>query len=543
MKHKTSPEENSKAFATNSMLLLSIQKSGFGPKLGTMNFNESKGVRALLRAAQIFFPRLRQDFDMTLPSVQKKAKELTIISTQDVQEMFDKKNPIHARLEDDCSVAKAQMNPMILFLCLDHGVDSARYYTPMASPHANGRSLFTEHVETVCKSVLTSNASSTISSEDFSIAPYYVDVLNAEGVINPKATKQNAEECSETDVLDAGGTLNGNGTDEEVFHDSADVLDEEGTLKVTDTDKEDDPKKLDEEGTLEGTNTDREDDSKKKDRPIRYKCILNRDRYSHKGDILGRTAVSLTVEHLCIVYEQVSLSIVHSSSFNTGSCRVETPHTLPLSFIQFFGLTLSTAADGQDNWMDRPMNELTAEFFQFFDEWLTKYFGGLTSVDQWEQFYIHLVGKVSNLRLSDRSVAEGHHVITEIDTDNVLVPKVPDIFNLCRLMYHALTGLRIALPDGQHRIAGMVRLLTGYEIVFNGTGRPPRSFKYGNYVLSPREDPRVRVSKLLAKISIKATVRIFVPMRTADFETECERYSRVRTISQAKAKPRVLSDV
>ena len=190
------------------------------------------------------------------------------------------------------------------------------------------------------------------------------------------------------------------------------------------------------------------------------------------------------------------------------------------------------------------MNELTAEFFQFFDEWLTKYFGGLTSVDQWEQFYIHLVGKVSNLRLSDRSVAEGHHVITEIDTDNVLVPKVPDIFNLCRLMYHALTGLRIALPDGQHRIAAIVRLLTGYEIVFNGTEHPPRSFRWGiTFIDLMLEVPGEDQSSILAKLSIQATVRIIVPTRTADFETECERYSRVRTISQAKAKPRVLSDV
>jgi hypothetical protein len=97
-----------------------------------------------------------------------------------------------------------------------------------------------------------------------------------------------------------------------------------------------------------------------------------------------------------------------------------------------------------------------------------------------------------------------------------------------------------------------VRLLSGYEIVFNGTAQPPRSFKWsathfypilkapGDQSNASREDS---VSSILAKLSIQATVRITVPMRTSDFETECVRYSWVRSISQAKAKPRVLSDV
>lgn len=206
----------------------------------------------------------------------------------------------------------------------------------------------------------------------------------------------------------------------------------------------------------------------------------------------------------------------------------------------------------EDKWDDRPLTEITAEYYQYFDKWITTYFGGLKSVTQWEKLYLHLAQKVVELKPLRNSEDEVEKETEQIDLDSVLVPSAPCIFNVCRLFLHALGGLRNAVPDGQHRIAGMVRLLFGNEIVWDGRMKPPRSFSYEKthcgYLRWRRfapgeESDRARISSVLAKISEEATVRIFVPTKINDFETDSEGYSLVRTDSQAKTKPRVLSDV
>jgi hypothetical protein len=203
------------------------------------------------------------------------------------------------------------------------------------------------------------------------------------------------------------------------------------------------------------------------------------------------------------------------------------------------------------NWKGRPINEITAEYYQYFDEWLTTYFGGLKSVTQWEKFYIHLAERVVELQPVHYNGGEVGKTIGKIDLDCVLVPSTPSIFNVCRLLLHSLGGLRNAVPEGQHLLAGMVRLLFGYEIVLNGRMKPPHCFSYerthGRYLerryLPGTESKRTRLSTVLANVSEQATVRIYVPTKIKDFESDSEGYSKVRTESQAKAKPRVLSDV
>jgi hypothetical protein len=225
--------------------------------------------------------------------------------------------------------------------------------------------------------------------------------------------------------------------------------------------------------------------------------------------------------------------------------------TLPDFFLQVFGVEVDL-----DDWIGRPLNEITAEYYQYFDEWLTTYFGGLKSVTEWEKFFIHLAQKVVELKpinyqAETDEVGKNPEQIGQIDLDLVLVPSTPYIFNVCRLLLQALGGLRNAVPDGQHHIAGMVRLLFGYEIVLNGRTMPPRSFSYdrthcGYLVdrsLPDMESERSRMSSVLAKISEKATVRIYVPTKINNFETDSEGYSRVRTESQSKTKARVLCDV
>jgi hypothetical protein len=136
---------------------------------------------------------------------------------------------------------------------------------------------------------------------------------------------------------------------------------------------------------------------------------------------------------------------------------------------------------------------------------------------------------------------------------------MPDIFNVCRLLFQALGGLRNAVPDGQHRLAGMVRVLFGFEIVTESREQPPRSFRYeethfGIFTGSSEEgleevdngpsqnDSTTLMSAVLSKLSNTAVVRIVVPTVTSRFEIESERFSRVRTESLSHVKPRVLSD-
>jgi hypothetical protein len=295
-----SSEDKKKALSTNKMLVKAMEQSCIGPKVGTLNLHKREGTFAFLRAAQIFFPGscgMSQDFDRTIASMKQmwtQSNKFTNILSHDVQAMFEEINKtIKERVENQCSVSRAQINPIIIFLCLDHGVNSETVYTPMASPIANGRSLVTEHVNSVCGAVLASKASSIIANEDFSITPYYLfydaeDILDAEGTIKVNATETTARECTEKDVLDEKGTPNG-----------IDKNSEEGP--------------------------------RIKDRTIHYKCILNRERHSSKGHILGRTAVSLTVDNLIKVYEVVSLSRV-CTSHTVGSCRLKKPS----SFVTFF---------------------------------------------------------------------------------------------------------------------------------------------------------------------------------------------------------------
>ena len=170
---------------------------------------------------------------------------------------------------------------------------------------------------------------------------------------------------------------------------------------------------------------------------------------------------------------------------------------------------------------------------------------------EWEKFYIHLVQKVLKLTPIHSKENETDTPPGPIDLDHVLVPSTPYIFNVCRLLLHALGGLRNAVPDGQHRIAGMVQLLFGHEIVWDGLMNPPRYFKYekthGGLVhkgfLPYTESNTTPWSSVLSQICIEASVRIFVPTKTNDFESECVAYSLLRSESQSKTKPRVLSDV
>jgi hypothetical protein len=194
---------------------------------------------------------------------------------------------------------------------------------------------------------------------------------------------------------------------------------------------------------------------------------------------------------------------------------------------------------------------VAAEWYQYFDTWIKTYFGGLQVVDNWRLFYFHLVERLAKM-LHDGIAAEYHdeeeneHILI----DSVYVPRCASIVNVCRLLYQAISGIRNAVPDGQHRIAGMIQLFTGYKVTnVDSRYNPPRSFELDDSFTKAVEDEEEEtvfendLNVLMERSVERVGVRILVPSETRTFETAAEHYSMVRAESQALTRPRVLSDV
>jgi len=213
-----------------------------------------------------------------------------------------------------------------------------------------------------------------------------------------------------------------------------------------------------------------------------------------------------------------------------------------VGLVQVLGVTIKDEA----KWSDRSLLQLTAEYYQFFDCWLTDYFGGLQNPLDWDRFYIYLVGKAAEM------INQENPGLPEVDVKQVLVPPLTDICRCCRLLYNALGRLRNAITDGQHRTTSMVELLTGFNIRFNSRKDPSRWFGQedshgGVFDMRPNRplprDQKENFRKVLGKLSGKVTVRVMMPSSIDKFEEESMKYSKMRATSVSETKPRVLCDV
>jgi hypothetical protein len=129
----------------------------------------------------------------------------------------------------------------------------------------------------------------------------------------------------------------------------------------------------------------------------------------------------------------------------------------------------------------------------------------------------------------------------EIDVNRVIMPRVTDLRQACRLMYHAISSLRIAICDGQHRMAAMLELLTGWTIKIESSKIPPKAFVR---VVDDEKERKARdeFEPVMLQLGEKVTVRIFFP-ETDDLEAEGQKYSLIREVSQSHHKRRGLVDV
>lgn len=192
----------------------------------------------------------------------------------------------------------------------------------------------------------------------------------------------------------------------------------------------------------------------------------------------------------------------------------------------------------------KPEAVLVAEYFYNLDSWLDTYFGGLKDPGDWELLFVHLVRIVVELANDDQTDAE------QIDQDQIIMPKLRNIFQACRLMYQAIGGLRTAVPDGQHRVAAMIELLSGWKITVEPRNIPPKVFAEGDHSglakgnrdIMKKKNTTKDFNEILNTLAGKVTIRILRP-ETADLEKKGEEYSLVREQSQSKHKPRGFVDV
>jgi hypothetical protein len=181
--------------------------------------------------------------------------------------------------------------------------------------------------------------------------------------------------------------------------------------------------------------------------------------------------------------------------------------------------------------------EIVGEYFSRLNLWLDAYFEGLRTIDKWELFYVHLVCIVVKI-----ASARSTHQDDPIDVNNVVMPRVNDLFQACRLMFQAIGSLRIAISDGQHRMAVIMNLLSGLTIKFVSSDNPPQAFVK---VEDHTDDVKARVdfTKLLTKLaSGRVTVRI-LQTNTSQLEVDGIAYSLVREVSQSHHQARGLRDM
>jgi hypothetical protein len=208
---------------------------------------------------------------------------------------------------------------------------------------------------------------------------------------------------------------------------------------------------------------------------------------------------------------------------------------VPLDLIYFpFSKIWGTALSPKDT---TTTTELSAVYFHMIQYWLDKHCQGLKNHEGWQMLYVWLVHSLSELMKKKSK-------LTKIDYKNVLVPPdLPDVLQVCRLMFQAISNIRIGICDGQHRMGAMLHALFNWEINANypvAEDQPPCTFRR---IECTTELPDDGLEGVLLCLSEKVMVRVFVPKSIAEFQEQSVAYSLAREFSQRAHKPRVLPNM
>jgi hypothetical protein len=191
--------------------------------------------------------------------------------------------------------------------------------------------------------------------------------------------------------------------------------------------------------------------------------------------------------------------------------------------------------------LDKSDEELVSRYYFELDAWLHDKFNGLKTVDDWKDLYVKLVHRVATLANKNRSAED------LIDPKLVILPLTTDLFQASRLLFQALGTVRNAIPDGQHRIAAMVNVLTGYMVSIDTNEDPPKMFLRKKFLehraLMQTENGETATifCEMLRDCAIKIQIKILAPT-TYHLEAVSQTYSTMREHSQSSHKPRILAD-
>jgi hypothetical protein len=183
-----------------------------------------------------------------------------------------------------------------------------------------------------------------------------------------------------------------------------------------------------------------------------------------------------------------------------------------------------------------PITQLSAQYFSMLQYWLDSNCHGLKDHKGWTELYCCLAKIVSSLANKKKSL--------KIDYREVLVPpSLPDLLQVCRLMFQAISNVRIGICDGQHRMGAILDALFNWKIKANypvAEDQPPCTFEHMEPI---PEDPQ-SFAAVLANLSAEPVmVRVFVPESLAKFQEQSVEYSLAREHSQRAHKPRVLANM
>ena len=130
----------------------------------------------------------------------------------------------------------------------------------------------------------------------------------------------------------------------------------------------------------------------------------------------------------------------------------------------------------------------------------------------------------------------------QVDWRHVVMPSEKDIFKACRLLWHAISRIRNGIPDGQHRIAAMMKVLENWSVTVDPTKTPPKTFVEVKTPLHQGKDMEGYYDTVLKTLKGRATTCLIFP--TIDkMEQESMQYSLMREVSQSHHKPRMFKDM
>jgi hypothetical protein len=205
---------------------------------------------------------------------------------------------------------------------------------------------------------------------------------------------------------------------------------------------------------------------------------------------------------------------------------------------------------------DEPVNAWFTTYLRVLDKWLSIRFNGLKTIEDWKAFYAYLAKAVVR--------KENHYAKIKIANKDIVLPNLTDLFQVCRLLFQAMVKVRIGVADGQHRMCAMIHLLTGWSVTVQAHKIPPKTFNRGAPYGLGTENPDANIIKMSPRsmsehfnnilktmanpvtvLTVMATSNNHLHRRPspADILRCAVGYSKVREVSQAAKKPRLLVDV